>query len=113
MSIQTYNCSYCNKSFKKYHFIECKFGHKYNCHMACYKALMRSIIKDDLQLDINVIKCPIDGCESYLYSDPLRSMENVLADTIYSKAIHHWNSTYTGDRHKDDCGRTEPNDQGS
>ena len=111
MSNQTYLCSYCNKSFKKYHFIECKFGHKYNCHEACYKTLMRSTIADDLQLDVELIKCPVDGCGSYLYSKPLRSMENILSDAIYSKAIKHWNATYTGDRHKDEYGRTLPNNQ--
>ena len=104
-------CSYCNKSLKKDYYLECKHGHKYNCHIVCYKTLMHSIIKDDLQLDVDLIKCPIGDCDSYLYSKPIRSMENVLADAIYSKAINHWKITYQGDRHKDDLGRTLPNDQ--
>lgn len=104
-------CSHCNKSLKKDHFLKCKHDHKYNCHTSCYKTLMHSIILDDLQLDVELIKCPVGGCDSYLYSNPIRSMENVLSDAIYSKAIDYWNITYTGDRNKDDCGRTLPNNQ--
>ena len=104
-------CSYCNVSLKKNHSLECKNGHKYNCHVVCYKTLMCSIIKDDLQLDIDLIKCPIDDCQSYLYSIPIRSMENVLDNDIYSKAIDYWNMTYTGGRHTDDCGRILPDCQ--
>ncbi len=104
-------CKCCNKSFSKEHYIECNNGHKYNCHVSCYKKLMHSIINDDLTLNINLIKCPVIECDSYLYSIPLRSMANILDDNIYTKAIHHWSNTFTGDTHYDDCGRTSPNNQ--
>ncbi len=104
-------CQSCNKSSNKQHHIECNNGHKYNCHVSCYKKLMYSVIEDNLTLNINLIKCLVIDCDSYMYSKPLRSMENVLNENIEGKAIFHWSNTFAGETHRDDYGRVSPNNQ--
>jgi len=56
------------------------------------------------------MKCQNIGCDSYLYSTPLRSMETILNDNIIIKYIDYCMKTYDGGRCQDELHRVIPCD---